>query len=495
MKSFRNSEKKIVGDILNVVHSDVRLVSFISLNMNFTSFIKYINNIDFQKLNKPIFVGEKNQPIQKDDLMFYVLILALVHENDKMLEFVYNTLLQLGNKLDSLDVFRNQIKDIDNLMTSRQIGEKKGGADLNKMLYELLMIGVLIYVAFYNYFIMTSGVWEKMGESISELTNIATQIQSGCGTYIPSEKANFLSKYGFGYYGIGGSDVVYKIDSVLQCMTQPSALTSNLEDIFKKGNDEKIIEDLFLTLNNVYPSVFSNEPSPNESKQLVLAKSSFENYGLVVRNPEMDTMDIDKTIKQLESITKMNPDEFKNYILSSMKTSNPYPPKQPEEVDSKSYLSSVTTFMTDLYNVVAKEIGPVEIAPSLSPENAILYSIQDNIKMAWRHMEDVQTQTKRKIQDKITETSRLITEITSLPRILYTLFSMNSAAFFMILYFINKMKGKTSKIKMIGDYSNREIEDSNRITNYDNEFNGGRKRSKNTLKKNKKNNKSQRKNK
>lgn len=480
MKLFRNSNKNIVKDVLNIVPSDVRLVSYISLNMNFTSFMEYINNIDFQKINKPIIVGENKKPIEKDDVMFYVLILALVHDNKKMLEFIHKILLQLDNQI-SFNELENNIKTIDALITSKKIEDKKGGADLKKMLYELLMIGVLIYTAFYDYFIITSGVWQKMGETVSELTTIATQIQSGCGTYIPSEKANFLSKYGFGYYGMGNSDVVYKIDSVLQCMTQPSILTSNLEDIFKKENDEKILGDLFDSLNKEYPAVFGDEPSLNESKQLVLAKPSFENYGLVVRNPEMDTMDIQKTTKQLEAITRMNHDEFKNYILSSMKPVTPST-KQPEESDSKSYLSSVTTFMTDLYNVVAKEIGPMEMTPSLSVENAILYSIQDNIKMAWRHMEDVQTQTKRKIQDKITETSRLITEISSLPRILYTLFTMNSVAFFMILYFINKIKGKSSKNRMIGDSDYQQIEDNK----YNNYLEGGRKRSKKTMKKNNK---------
>jgi hypothetical protein len=479
MKLFRNSKKNVVNDVLNIVPSDVRLVSFISMNMNFTSFIKYIDSVDLKKINKPIFVGENEKPIEKDDVLFYVLILALVHENEKMLEFLHKILLELGNKID-IDIFRNQIKDIDALITNKKIEDKKGGADLKKMLYELLMIGVLIYTAFYDYFIITSGMWQKMGESVSELTNIATQIQSGCGTYTPSEKANFLSKYGFGYYGMGNSDVVYKIDSVLQCMTQPALLTSNLEEIYKKGNDEKILGDLFVSLNNAYPTVFSDEPSLNESKQLVLAKPSY--YGLVVRNPEMNTMDIQKTTKQLETITKMNQDEFKQYILSSMKTHSPLS----KESEPNTYLSGVTSFMSDLYNVVANEIGPIKMTPSLSVENAVLYSIQDNIKNAWRHMEDVQTQTKRKIQDKITDTSRLITEIGSLPRTLYTLFSMNSVAFFMILYFINKMKGGKTSNKMIGD-SNREIE-------YNNYLEGGRKTSrknkKNTLKKINKKNKS-----
>jgi hypothetical protein len=64
---------------------------------------------------------------------------------------------------------------------------------------------------------------------------------------------------------------------------------------------------------------------------------------------------------------------------------------------------------------------------------------------------------------------------------------MNSAAFFMILYFINKMKGKSSKNKMI-ENNYKQIEDDK----YDSYLEGGRKRRKNTLKKNKKNNKSRR---
>jgi hypothetical protein len=252
-------------------------------------------------------------------------------------------------------------------------------------------------------------------------------------------------------------------------MSQPKLLTNNLEEIYKKENDEEILKDLFVSLNNAYPTVFSDKPSLNQSKSLVLTKSSFENYGLVVRNPIMNTMDIQKTTKQLEVITKMNQDEFKQYFLSSMKPPTPLSKKSVSNSD----LSSVTKFMSDLYNVVAKEIGPIQMIPSLSVENAVLYSIQDNIKIAWRAMEDIQRKTERKIQDKITEISRLIKEITSLPGILYTLFSINSIAFFMILYFINKMKGgKCSNNKMI------ENNNSNLIENI-----GGRKQSKkNTLK-------------
>ena len=330
------------------------------------------------------------------------------------------------------------------------------------------MMRTLVYIVFYNYFIITSGIWQKMSETIHELVDLASIIQSGCDNYVPSEKAIFLYKYGYGYYGIGNSEFIYKIDAVIQCIHHPQILTHNLEEIYKKQNDKQILEDLYLSLNHHYPTVFSNPTSDSESPSLAFANPPFEKYGLVVRNSEMDHIDINKTIKQLEIITKYNQNEFKNYILNSIKRA----PGGSPQPHSHPYLSSISTFIHDLYMVVTKEMGPFEFTPSLSIENAILYSIQDNIKMTLRHMEDVQMQTKRTIQDIITETIRLTGEIILLPRILYTLFFINSIAFFIILHFFNKIKGKY-KSKYMAIEHNKESQDP--VLEYEHYLEGGKK--------------------
>jgi hypothetical protein len=306
-----------------------------------------------------------------------------------------------------------------------------------------------------------------MSETIHELVNLSTIIQSGCDHYVPSEKAIFLYKYGYGYYGIGDSEFIYKIDAVIQCIRQPYILTHNLEELYKKQNDEQILEELYLFLNDQYPTVFSNSTPNGESSSLALVNPPFEKYGLVVRNSEMNHIDINKTIKQLEIITKFNQNEFKNYILDSMKRDSGISPQPPVNA----YLSSVTTFIHDLYMVVTKEMGPFEFTPSLSIENAILYSIQDNIKMTLRHMEDVQMQTKRTIQDKITETVRLTGEIILLPRILYTLFIVNSIAFFIILHFFNKIKGSSNTKYLAIESSGSQ----NHVLEYEHYLEGGKK--------------------
>jgi hypothetical protein len=363
-----------------------------------------------------------------------------MNENPHIHNFIFHIINKLGNKINKTN-FKIYVESVNQLIQRKDNDIKKGGSNIKKMLYELGLIGAFIYIAFYDYFIITSGVWSKFYDTASEIVQIGSQIQSGCGDYTPSKHVQFLAKYGFGYYGIGNSDVVLKIDTVIQCLITPTVLSNNLEEIYKKEKSEEMLLGLFNELSHTYPNMFSDKDNKKMGKELVLIQPQFKEYGLVINKSEIDPIDIPNTVKQLQKLAEMPKDDFKKYIVTRMK-----PPTQPtietaDETSVKSYLSSVTTFMADLYDVV-KDIGIVEMtsASSLSAQNAIIYSIQDTIRNSMRNMEDMQIRLKRTIEDKIVNATRLVSELNSLPSTLLTLFSLNTTALFIILYFTKKMK-------------------------------------------------------
>jgi hypothetical protein len=424
-------------ELLSILSPEIKVASFLSLNMNHMAFLKYMNNLDINTF-KPIIV-DNEFTIEKDIIIYYVFLLAIMNENPHIHNFIFHIINKLGNKINKTN-FKNYVESVNQLIQRKDNDIKKGGSNIKKMLYELGLIGAFIYIAFYDYFIITSGVWSNFYDTAYEIVQIGSQIQSGCGHYTPSKHVQFLAKYGFGYYGIGNSDVVLKIDTVIQCLITPTVLSNNLEEIYKKEKSEEMLMGLFNELSHTYPNMFSDKDNKKMGKELVLIQPQFKEYGLVINKSEIETIDIPNTVKQLQKLAEMPKYDFKQYIVTRK------PPTQPtietaDETSAKSYLSSVTTFMADLYDVV-KEIGIVEMtsASSLSAQNAIIYSIQDTIRNSMRNMEDMQISLKRTIEDKIVNATRLVSELNSLPTTLLTLFSLNTTALFIILYFTKKMK-------------------------------------------------------
>lgn len=445
-KSNITEEKDKTLELLSILSPEIKLVSFLSLNMDHIALLKYMNDIDINTLNKPIIV-DKDFTIKKEMIIYYVFLLAIINQNPVIRDFIFNILKGLDNTINKNN-FKNYVKSVNTLIQYKDISTITGGSNIKKMLYELGLIGAFLYIAFYDYFIITSGVWSKFYDAAAGIVQIGSQIESGCGDYNPSKSVEFMAKYGFGYYGIGKSDVVFKIDSVIQCLITPTALSKNLEKIYEKENSEKMLIELLNGLSDNHPDIFStkdntkiNDFSENMSKELVLRKPQFEEYGLVIKKPEANTIDTMNTVKQLQKLAEMQTDDFKKYIVTRMK-----PPTQPtietvDETSAKSYLSSVTTFMGDLYDVV-KEFGIVEMTSgsSLSAQNAILYSIQDSIRNTMRNIKKMQVELEIAIEDKIINASRLVSEISQLPSTLVSLFYLNATALFIICYFTNKMK-------------------------------------------------------
>ena len=449
-KSKRNitEEKDKTLELLSILSPEIKLVSFLSLNMDHIALLKYMNDIDINTLNKPIIV-DKDFTIKKEMIIYYVFLLAIINENPVIRDFIFNILKGLGNEINSKE-FEEYVKSVNKLIQYKDHSMITGGSNIKKMLYELGLIGAFLYIAFYDYFIITSGVWSKFYDAAAGIVQIGSQIQDGCkdNDYTPSKSVEFMAKYGFGYYGIGKSDVVFKIDSVIQCLVTPTALSNNLQNIYKKENSEQMLMELLNGLSNNHPDIFSTkdnkkikEFSGNMSKELVLRKPEFQDLGLVIKTPETNTIDVTHTLAQLQNLSEMQKDDFKKYIVTRMK-----PPTQPiietaDENSAKSYLSSVTTFVGDLYDVV-KEFGIVEMtsASSLSSQNAILYSIQDSIRNTMRNIKKMQVELEIAIEDKIINASRLVSEISQLPSTLVSLFYLNATALFIICYFTNKMK-------------------------------------------------------
>lgn len=444
-------EKKLLTEekVFTILSPEVKLVSFISTHIDHNSFIEYINDIDVRKLMQLTIISKEgeNIKIEQEESIFYVFILALLHNNKKIGDFIYDVLEGIGNKITRKE-FDKMIKTVNRFINNKE-QHMKGGTLLKQILYEIGIIGIFIYIAYYDYYIISSGVWRKFYNTAQELTDIGQKIRSGCGRYVPSKHVKFLAKYGFGYYGVGDSTMVLKIDSVIQCLLTPTYLSQNLQEIYlppKKKNE--ILTELFEGLSTDYSETFptvdtteTNKPSENMGQELVVRSPSFESHGLVVKDVKTNQIDLSQTIQQLEKLGKMNKDEFEKYFSMRMKPLPTQPVEPITDTSVSGYFSAVTTFMSDLYDV-AKALNMQEVATvsSLSAQNAIIYSIQDTIKNHMRKLEDMQISLKREIEDITTNGTRLVEELSSLPDTVLRLFSLNTTAFFIFLYFTNKIK-------------------------------------------------------
>jgi hypothetical protein len=60
-------------------------------------------------------------------------------------------------------------------------------------------------------------------------------------------------------------------------------------------------------------------------------------------------------------------------------------------------------------------------------------------------MEDMKIIIKRTVEDKITTASRLITEVTALPQILYTLWLFNSVSIYIVCHYMSIQRYESIK--------------------------------------------------
>ena len=314
----------------------------------------------------------------------------------------------------------------------------------------LIFMGVIAYTMCYNWFIFTSGVWKNMDTAMNELSALSTQIRGGCPLYKPSRTAHFLSKYGFGYYGYGDTQVIESVDSIIQCMTVADTAAIQLSEIYKTEYNKEELHRLFMKLSEDVPEI-------HPSKFLQIEPPSSFSFHNATRNTNMSTYsthntyttsyvvladNTDHMIENLEILARMKPVEFERFMYSSGMITEysfaptPYPnspvPSTPP-VKDRIFRSPIVTFVNDLYGMFY-DVAPEKWSASFSIQNIVLYTIQDEIRDALRKMEDMKITIKRTVEDKITTASRLITEVTTLPQIIYTLWLFNSVSVYIILY-------------------------------------------------------------
>lgn len=314
----------------------------------------------------------------------------------------------------------------------------------------LIFMGVIAYTMFYDWFILTSGVWKNMDTTVNELVALSTQIRGGCPLYKPSRSAHFLSKYGFGYYGYGDTHVIESVDSIIQCITVADTAAIQLSEIYKTEYNKEELHRLFMKLSEDVPEI-------HPSKFLQIEPPSSFSFHNATRNTNMSTYstqttyttsyvvladNTDHMIENLEIVARMKPVEFERFMYSSGMITEysfaptPYPNSpvpSPPPVKDRIFRSPIVTFVNDLYGMFY-DVAPEKWSASFSIKNIVLYTIQDEIRDALRKMEDMKITIKRTVEDKITTASRLIAEVTTLPQIIYTLWLFNSVSVYIVLH-------------------------------------------------------------
>lgn len=317
----------------------------------------------------------------------------------------------------------------------------------------LIFLGFLLYTVCYDWFIATSGVWKTMDTAVNELVALSTQIRGGCPRYKPSRTAHFLSKYGFGYYGYGDARVIESVDSIIQCMTVADTAAIQLSEMYKTEYNKAELHRLFMKLSEdvpeIHPSKFLQIGPPSSfsfhnATPSTPTTPSTPSYAVLAEN----TDHYDKImIENLEILAKMKPVEFERFMYSSGMIPHysiapaPYPNPtvpSPPPIKDRIFRSPVTmvTFVNDLYGMFY-DVAPEKWSASFSIQNIVLYTIQDEIRDALRKMEDMKIIIKRTVEDKITTAGRLITEVTALPQILYTLWLFNSVSIYIVCHYMS----------------------------------------------------------
>jgi len=404
--------------------SDIKLVSYISLTMNHEAFIEYTTNMKMDKIPE--------SSINKHENMYVFLLLALMHKNEKMVIFIYSILEKIDNKV-VFDEFESAILSINDTILGNS-NVQKGGAKI----FDLLsLIGIIIFTAYYDYFIITNGTWNNIANTIVELQEISTKIGIGCSDYYPSKAAYFLAKH----VTPERSKLVYNIDSIMNCMVTPSVLSRKLEDSYMQEKGQQIVNNLQTKLKELPGSEILELSAPKaESRELVVfgEKNQIVSNLNTKINPSLRIEDIKE---KLTTLANMSPDEFKMAINPST-----IPTPMPNDVPTSAPIFSRTTAFISDFTAAIQEIVPsqIQINPSLSVENMIYYTIQDLIRDTIRKMEDNERYVKRYVQDLITKATRLVSEVSTLPRLFIFLLSINTASFYAIIYFVKKFT-KSSK--------------------------------------------------
>jgi len=435
------NEQKIseILTFLDKVDPNFTLVSTISLKIskNFANLENYTMNMNselIQKYLKDFAITDENQQFGIE------LLFALMYKDLEMQNFVFD-ILQSNTDISEKD-FIKLVNDTNNKVTNQS-----GGVNFKNLLQDLGLIGIIIFTAYYDNFIITSGSWDRFGNALNTGMEISSRIREGCRQpYRPSKTTKLLSRF------TADPTLIENLEYTAQCLANPTTLTNELEKI----EEEEIQRQLLSTMKNSFkelpglPKLLELQAPSETGTELVIfgqrdpkqITTYLEEKLIVYDNNEIDS---EKSIARLKLLGDMSIDEFKRVIEDSAASPSTMPSVMPSAAPSYQQISS---FVSDLTGAI-REMAPSSLSTSVSIENSFLWALQDIIRENTRKMENDITNAKRNIEDFIREASRIYSDIKTIPWLLSFLFTINLAAFRAILYFAKKFKSGPKPVKLV----------------------------------------------
>ena len=443
---------EILQDFFTLVPPKFRLVSFISMTIKPQAFIAYTNNMNLMTIQQ--------SNIDEADRMFVYLPLALMYENQDMMNFIYQIMNESGYKISQND-FNIEVKKYNtHLLTA--YNTQLGGGKITEYLYA---VGIIIFAIFYDYYIITNGSWDRLESSISQIKELSVRVREGCEMeYKPSKTISLLAR------GTKDASFIYNLEHVMQCLSTPTLVSAKLHKLDVEKESTELLFEMQKKITGLpgFPELpkpteigtqlvpFGNDPQEIEdyltSRLLVSVTSTDTNNN--------DKINVDETINQFKLLADMSTDEFKKVFEIKIEQPTKTPIQAPTQAP---IFQQTSSFVSDLVGAVS-ELAPTKFSPSFSFQNVFLWALQDTIRDTIRKIEDGKIKSKRDIENLLTNTSRIFSDISSLPYIISLLFFLNLAAMRSLVFFAKKILGSKSKLLAIenGTESNNrftEIED------------------------------------
>lgn len=425
------STENNVVNFFKLLPPELRVVSYISLTMDHEKFIEYTDQLFHEYTIKESSIEEKD--------IFTELTHALMHKNKDMVEFISRILAKSGYE---------PVKEYE---PEKKIGGKKSGG--GKILQDYLYgIGIIIFAVFYDYYIVTNGSWDRLSDSINQIQDLSSRIVKGCDEYRPSKTISLLAR------ATTDPSLIYRLEHAMQCVSTPTMLSAKLHSLdMEKESHMRIVEmqKKFKHLPGfpqLPPSEMSTElvpfgKDPEELKdflntRLLIFSNDDSKEFEVDDSEEIDVdgtiikINLDETINKFKLLADMPTDEFKKVFEIQKEQSMPTPtPTQAPTYERTLSLAS------DIIGAFTELAPTTTFTPSFSFQNVFLWSLQDTIRDTIRKIEDGKTESKRAIEDLITNANRVFSDITSIPYLITFLFFLNLAAMRSFISFANKLRG------------------------------------------------------
>jgi hypothetical protein len=454
MPTKEEKEENILQSI-NEAIPDFLFVSNISILINYEALVKYIKNIDVEILR------ESN--VEEDDILFTHLPLALMYENTEMTTFFWAIV-----KDSEYEIEHTTFEELVEKLNSHSTGQSEeleqfGGV---KILSIFKSLGIIIVAAFYTYFIITNGSVDRIKYSYSKIIHVSNIIIQGCDIpYNPSSSVNLAARF------TADPSLLYKIDYAAKCLSTPGLVLNNLKEQYAESRVTEVLTELQANLKELpgfpdlpelpAPEKMGTSLVPFENSQQVT--TFIESKIIVYKSSDKSSdkhsdkeIDTRKTLERLKVLANIPSAEFKK--LFEIDTNEPTSTNAPTPTNAPTW-QQASSFVRDVVGTF-KELAP-NLSPSFSFDNMFLWLLQDSIKKAFRQVEDIRVEGERLIEDEITDASRIISDIKSLPYVIGLLIFLNINAIIAFIYLIKVFNGSQSgdlRVKSISEIKGRSYE-------------------------------------